>query len=262
MTSRAVPSADTADLPVLPDFTRGARTLERMLEAFGAPRAEAAPRADARARAMPVPAATSAAPVTPSSRSVARPRRPSGGMTLRPEHTLGGTLVRSLGAAVLLGCTGSVLLLALLGVTVGASSVAPAVLALLLLGGGMVAVSTLVLGVRLGAQALAVARGRVELDEDGIAVVGPIGRRRVRWGEVRTVSARTVHPVLGVVAALRLEDGRSILLPSTTRPVWQLGRTADPQVLALREQLAVRRGGIRRRGARSRRPPRADRSRH
>lgn len=222
MTTPAVPSADTAELPVLPDFTRGARTLERMLHAVGAR-----------------PVWATATVTTPPARSSARPR-PAGPLrSLRPERALTGTVIRAVASALLLGIAGSVLLVAvILGISV---PLGPTGVALLAVGGVCVLLPALVLGTRLGVQALAVARGRIDIEPAGVRVRGAFADQWVPWSQVRTVSSRTVHPMLGIVAALRLRSGRRIVLPSTTRPLWTLGRPTGQDVEAIRAELARRR---------------------
>lgn len=211
----------------LPDFSRGAATVERMLRAVEglrpAPRDAAAPRAVAGTRPG-------------EGRSVPAPR------VLLPAHALRRSVVGAVaGAAGLAGATiaaGAGVLLALSRTGPGAPSLgllaAEAALGLLVLvlGG---------LGLRFALSGLAAARASVEIGAEEIVSRGALRTRRVRWEDVVDVEARVVHPVHWLTVALRLRGGRRVVLPALDRPVREHGRPSAEGVRILRRELHRRR---------------------
>ncbi|MCW1805008.1 PH domain-containing protein [Brachybacterium squillarum] len=211
----------------LPDFSRGAATVERMLRAVEglrpAPGEVAAPRDAAGTRPG-------------EGRSAPAPR------VLLPAHALRRSVVGAVaGAAGLAGATvaaGAGVLLALSRTGPGAPSLgllaAEAALGLLVLvlGG---------LGLRFALSGLAAARARVEIGAEEIVSRGALRTRRVRWEDVVDVEARVVHPVHWLTVALRLRGGRRVVLPALDRPVREHGRPSAEGVRILRRELHRRR---------------------
>ena len=223
----------------LPDFSRGAATVERMLRAVAELRPaageDAAPRDAAAAREVAAP--RDAAVTRPGEgRSVPAPR------VLLPAHALRRSVVGAVvGAAGLAGATvaaGAAVLLALSRTGPGAPSLgllaAEAALGLLVLvlGG---------LGLRFALSGLAAARASVEIGAEEIVSRGALRVRRVRWEDVVDVEARVVHPVHWLTVALRLRGGRRVVLPALDRPVREHGRPSAEGVRILRRELHRRR---------------------
>lgn len=222
----------------LPDFSRGADTVERMLRAVAelrpAPGDVAAPRS---AAARDVAAPRAVAGTRPDAgRSVPAPR------VLLPAQALRRSVVGAVaGAAGLAGATvaaGAGVLLALSRTGPGAPSLgllgAEAALGLLVLvlGG---------LGLRFALSGLAAARARVEIGAEEIVSRGALRTRRVRWEDVVDVEARVVHPVHWLTVALRLRGGGQVVLPALDRPVREHGRPSAEGVRMLRRELHRRR---------------------
>lgn len=205
---------ETGPARALPDYSRSSATVERMVAAL-------------------------------EDRTRAPGRRPSRRVrALLPAHATRDVLVRAVVAAVLLGggvipvVVGALLLLgledgrapglALLQVLLGLAGLA------LLLG---------LAGLRFGVVALAAARSRVEISEDALFVQGALRSRRVAWADVEAVESRVLHPVHGLTAALRLQDGTRVLMPAFDRGVWGYSRPAGEDIRTLRTELHRRRSG-------------------
>lgn len=193
------------DRRALPDYSRSNATVERMVQDLQGPRNSG--------RRQPVRA-------------------------LFPAHATRDTVLRSVAAAFLLG---TMLVLVVIGVLVWAGledgrSPGLGMLLVLLTLGAMVAIVG-VLGVRFLVTALAAARSRVEVGETALRVVGPLGARTVAWQDVVAIESRVVHPVHWLTAALRLRDGRRVVMPAFDRPVWEYSAAAGQDIRALRTEL-------------------------
>lgn len=108
---------------------------------------------------------------------------------------------------------------------------------LVLLGLGGLALVAGLLGARFVITALAAARSRVEISDDGLRVVGALGARTVPWAEVVAVESRVVHPVHWLTAALRLRDGGRVVMPAFDRPLWEYSAPSGQDIRALRIEL-------------------------
>lgn len=148
------------------------------------------------------------------------------------------TALRAVVSAVLLGgALIAVVVIALLltGLEPGRS---PGLgLLMLLLALGMLTLLLGLLGLRFGLVALATARARVEITQEGLHVVGGLRSRRVEWADVVAIESRVVHPIHWLTAALRLRDGSRVVMPAFDRHVWTYGRPSGPDIRALRREL-------------------------
>lgn len=205
----------TGGRSALPDFTRSAATVERMVRELNTID-ERGPGAQSRSR-----------------------RRIR---TLLPRAERRDTVLRASIAAVLLG-------IATLGVAAGvllASTVpadrAPGVeLLLVLLAVGAASLLSAVLGLRFLLVAIGTARSRVEIRTDGVRVVGAFRSRTVAWSQIVAVESRVVHPVHWLTAALRLRDGSRVVMPALDRHIWQYSAPTGAEVRLLRTELQRRR---------------------
>jgi hypothetical protein len=116
---------------------------------------------------------------------------------------------------------------------------------------GALVVTAGLMGARCALTALAAARSRVDVSDDGIVVIGALRTRSVAWTEIASIDSRRVHPVHGLTAALVLKDGRAVVMPPFDRPLWMWSRPSTMEVRTLRKQLSRHT-----RGARSHASPR------
>lgn len=199
---------ETGPRTALPDYSRSTATVERMVSALRRGGGEAGrPRAGA-VRALLPAAATR------------------------------DTLLRAVVSAVLLGgavITAIAVLLLVLGLEDGRSPGALALLVLLCLGG--IGLILLLLGARFGTVALATARSRVEISDQGLRVVGAFRSREVPWGEILAIESRVVHPVHWLTAALRLRDGSRVVMPAFDRHIWHYPQPSGQDIRVLRIEL-------------------------
>lgn len=189
---------------ILPDYSRSSATVERMIERLDGPGA--------------------------SSRGPVR--------VLLPANAMADTGIRAVIAALLLGgalVTAVIGVLALLTVEEGHAPGLGVLVLLLLLGG--LALVQLLLGLRFAVVALGTARGRVEVDREGVLVVGALRSRRVAWKDVAGVESRVSGPVHWLTAALRLRDGSRVVMPAFDRHVWDWSRATAEDVRSLRRAL-------------------------
>lgn len=210
----------------LPDFTRGADTVERMVQALRS--APARPRAEAATGER--------------TRESARPRSTRGARLIRAPHAARDVLLRSAAAAAGLGGTvASAAAGTLLLVDVDPGH-APSLLRLLAVADlGVLALVLGLLGLRFALVALATARTQLEVTGEGIVLHGLRGPRAVGYEEIRRVQVRVVHPVHWLTADLELRDGRRIVLPMFDRHVWELGAPSTPELRWLRRLVRRRR---------------------
>lgn len=189
------------DRRALPDYSRSSATVERMVQELQGPRARGA-------------------------RPMVR--------ALLPAHATRDTVVRLIVAALLLGAA---LVMVIVGVLVWSGledGRSPGLgMLLVLLGLGGLALVAGLLGARFVITALAAARSRVEISDDGLRVVGALGARTVPWAEVVAVESRVVHPVHWLTAALRLRDGRRVVMPAFDRPLWEYSAPSGQDIRAL-----------------------------
>lgn len=185
-------------------------------------------------------------------RDLRGPGSPAGGSTrmiraLFPAAATRDTVIRAVCSALLLGtallstAVGAVLLLSLED---GRSPGLGMLLVLLAL--AAVVLMSLLLGIRFGIVALATARARVEVTEDGLVVVGIRSRRLVRWEQILAVESRVVHPLHWLTAALRLKDGSRVVMPAFDRHIWNYSQPSGRDIRMLRTELHRResRGGL------------------
>lgn len=192
----------------LPDYSRSDATVERMVRNLEGPRGN-------------------------SSQTLVR--------ALLPAHAARDTLIRSTGAAVLLGAAVVMIVIAAVlwaGLKDGRSPGLAMLMVLLSLGG--LALILGLLGMRFAIAALASARARVEVGETGLRVVGALGARTVDWDEVIAIESRVVHPVHWLTAGLRLRDGSRVILPAFDRPLWEYSRPSGQDIRYLRTELHQR----------------------
>ncbi|MGY5764130.1 PH domain-containing protein [Brachybacterium sp. DNPG3] len=216
----------------LPDFTRGAATVERMLRALdGGAGADAARRADGSAAGV---------------RSASAAASAAGGRTrvrvLEPDHRLGRSTACAIVSAAGLGSAPLPIIGAVLLLMRVPSGHSPDLVTLAVVAALVIVDLVLVLtGLRFGYVGLAIARSRVEIAARTIRVRGAVREREIDWADVVGVEARVVHPVHGLTAALRLADGSRALLPILDRPFWEHSRPSGPQIRRLRRELRRRR---------------------
>jgi hypothetical protein len=166
---------------------------------------------------------------------------------LFPVAAMRDTVLRAaVSAALLGGALIAVVVIVLLLVTLeeGRSPGLGLLLVLLSLGG--IALLLVLLGARFGLVALATARSRVEISEEGLTVVGPFRSRRVAWRDVLAVESRASHPVHWLTAALRLRDGSRVVMPAFDRHIWTAAQPAGQDIRALRTELHRREQAARR----------------
>ncbi len=100
----------------------------------------------------------------------------------------------------------------------------------------LAALCTLV-AVRFAVAALGVARGCVEVYGRALRIRNGLGERTVAWADVAEVESRVVHPVHGLTSALRLHDGRRVVLTVFNRHLWQWGAAENRDLYRLRRHL-------------------------
>lgn len=174
-------------------------------------------------------------------RDLQGPRRGAGARTVRalvPAHALRDTVIRAAAAAILLGLALGLLIAGIvLWPQLSGDGALGLVAMLVVLSGGTLALLLALAGLRFGITALAAARSRVDVGESALRVVGALGTRTVAWDEVIAVESRVLHPVHGLTAALRLRDGRRVLMPAFDRPLWEYSAPAGQDIRMLRTEL-------------------------
>ncbi|MGP9680628.1 MULTISPECIES: PH domain-containing protein [unclassified Brachybacterium] len=196
---------------LLPDYSRSAATVERMVANLQQQRA-------VRGRA---------------GRSIVR--------TVRPADAVQDTLLRSVVAALALGGSLVMTVAAVLLWATTADGHAPGVgLLLVLLALLLAATLSALLGIRFGLVALGTARSRLEISEEGLRVVGALRTRHVPWSSIVAIESRVIHPVHWLTVGLRLRDGTRIVVPALDRHIWTYTRPSGQTIRALRAELRRR----------------------
>ena len=196
---------------LLPDYSRSAATVERMVGTL-----QQEPTARGR-----------------TSRRIAR--------TVRPADAMRDTLLRSVVSALALGRALVMGVAAVLLWTTTEDGHAPGI-GLLLVLLALLGAATLsgLLGIRFGLVALATARSRLQISEEGLRVVGALRTRDVPWSRIVAVESRVIHPVHWLTVGLRLRDGARIVVPALDRHIWSYTRPSGQVVRALRAELRRR----------------------
>lgn len=230
-------STPTGPRCALPDLTRGASTVERMLRAlddalYGGRDGAGSDRTGSDGDAVAGEASRARPPA--AARELATVLEPAD--PLRRCVACAVVSGAALGSAPLPG-VGVVLVLA--GIPSGRS---PDLVALAVIAGlVLVGLALVLLGVRFAIVGLAAARSRVVIRSRSVRVRGVLREREIDWGEVAAVESRVVHPVHGLTGGLRLTDGSMVLLPILDRPLWEYSRPSGPQTRRLRRELHQRR---------------------
>ena len=197
---------ETGPRRILPDFSRSDATVERMIESLDGPSGRTAHRGPVR--------------------------------VLVPAASMMDTAIRATISAALLGVALVLVVLVLVllfSVDDGHAPGIGMVLVLLLL--GTLALVFVLLAARFAVVALGTARGRVEITEQELRVVGGLRTRDVPWRDVLAIESRVIHPIHGLTAALRLRDGTRVVMPAFDRHIWSYSAPSGQDVRKLRRML-------------------------
>ncbi len=197
---------ETGPRRILPDFSRSDATVERMIENLDGPSGRTAHKGPVR---VFVPAAS-----------------------------VMDTAIRATISAAALGVALVLVVLALVllfSIEDGHAPGIAMVIVLLLL--GVLALVLVLLAARFVVVALGTARGRVEITEQELRVVGGLRTRVVPWRDVLAIESRVIHPIHGLTAALRLRDGTRVVMPAFDRHIWSYAAPSGQDVRKLRRML-------------------------